>query len=219
MFTCVWMEFSTKDRYVYLCVDGVQHQGQHQGQVRLPVCGWCSAPRTGMFACVWMVFSTKDKRVCLCVDGVQHQGQPPAVLTKDTMAAPSTQNRNVGSSEVISCTITIPRTAKCHFTGTSRPEILDLAGRFSAVTGMTNLTGNDQNLQQPAAQPGKHSDLSSRLAVPPDELAMMPPMNSGPATTKSNDPDPFSPSEHHSTNTSHTEINVQASPGPASEPG
>ncbi|KAI8498931.1 putative glycerol kinase 5 [Branchiostoma belcheri] len=67
----VWMVFSTKDRCVCLCVDGVQHQGQ----VCLPVCGWCSAPRTGVFACVWMVFSTKDRCVCLCVDGVQHQGQ------------------------------------------------------------------------------------------------------------------------------------------------
>ncbi|KAI8505498.1 hypothetical protein Bbelb_166870 [Branchiostoma belcheri] len=65
------MAFSTKDRHLYLCVDGVQHQGQ----VSLPVCGWCSAPRTGVFACVWMVFSTKDRHVPLCVDGVQHQGQ------------------------------------------------------------------------------------------------------------------------------------------------
>ncbi|KAI8495792.1 hypothetical protein Bbelb_262080 [Branchiostoma belcheri] len=71
VFACVWMVFSTKDRCVCLCVDGVQHQGQ----ACLPVCGWCSAPRTGMFACVWMVFSTKDRYVCLCVDGVQHQGQ------------------------------------------------------------------------------------------------------------------------------------------------
>ncbi|KAI8509714.1 hypothetical protein Bbelb_121420 [Branchiostoma belcheri] len=71
MFACVWMVFSTKDRHVCLCVDGVQHQGQ----VCLPVCGWCSAPRTGMFTCVWMVFSTKDRHVCLCVDGVQYQGQ------------------------------------------------------------------------------------------------------------------------------------------------
>ncbi|KAI8510096.1 hypothetical protein Bbelb_125240 [Branchiostoma belcheri] len=28
VFTCVWMVFSTKDKCVYLCVDGVQHQGQ-----------------------------------------------------------------------------------------------------------------------------------------------------------------------------------------------
>ncbi|KAI8512675.1 corticospinal neuron axon guidance through spinal cord [Branchiostoma belcheri] len=87
VFACVWIVFSTKDRCVCvrmvfsskdstkdmcvcLCVDGVQHQGQ----VCLPVCGWCSAPRTGVFACVWMVFSTKDRCVCLCVDGVQHQG-------------------------------------------------------------------------------------------------------------------------------------------------
>ncbi|KAI8514126.1 Smg-6, nonsense mediated mRNA decay factor [Branchiostoma belcheri] len=89
VFACVWMVFSTKDRCVCLCVDDVQHQGQHQGQVCylcvdgvqhqgqvcLPVCGWCSALRTGVFACVWMVFSTKDRCVCLCVDGVQHQGQ------------------------------------------------------------------------------------------------------------------------------------------------
>ncbi|KAI8506331.1 hypothetical protein Bbelb_157580 [Branchiostoma belcheri] len=71
MFACVWMVFSTRDRHVCLCVDGVQHQGQ----ACLPVCGWCSAPGIGMFACVWMVFSTRDRHVCLCVDGVQHQGQ------------------------------------------------------------------------------------------------------------------------------------------------
>ncbi|KAI8507870.1 hypothetical protein Bbelb_141100 [Branchiostoma belcheri] len=100
---CVWMVFSIKDMNVCLCVDGVQHQGQHQGHVCLPVCGWFSAPGTGgfacvwmvfpvpgtemfvcgwcsvpgtdMFACVWKVFSTRDRYVCLCVDGVQHQGQ------------------------------------------------------------------------------------------------------------------------------------------------
>ncbi|KAI8488214.1 Zinc finger ZZ-type and EF-hand domain-containing protein 1 [Branchiostoma belcheri] len=33
VFACVWMVFSTKDRHVCLC-------------------GWCSAPRTGVFACV-----------------------------------------------------------------------------------------------------------------------------------------------------------------------
>ncbi|KAI8487097.1 hypothetical protein Bbelb_351670 [Branchiostoma belcheri] len=71
MFACVWMMFSTKDRHVYLCVDGVQHQGQ----ACLPVCGWCSAPRTAMFACVLMVYGPKDRHVYLCVDGVQHQGQ------------------------------------------------------------------------------------------------------------------------------------------------
>ncbi|KAI8521128.1 hypothetical protein Bbelb_008820 [Branchiostoma belcheri] len=104
VFDCVWMVFSTKDRCVYLCVDGVQHQGQ----ANLTVCGWCSAPRIGMFVCVWMVFSTKDRRVCawmvfstkdryvhvcvwkvfstkdryvcLCLDGVQHQGQVPLIL-------------------------------------------------------------------------------------------------------------------------------------------
>ncbi|KAI8507871.1 hypothetical protein Bbelb_141110 [Branchiostoma belcheri] len=65
------MVFSTRDRHVCLCVDDVQHQGQ----VCLPVCGWCSAPGTGMLACVWMVFSTRDRYVYLCVDGVQHQGQ------------------------------------------------------------------------------------------------------------------------------------------------
>ncbi|KAI8503855.1 Bax inhibitor 1 [Branchiostoma belcheri] len=53
----------------------VAYSCRHQGQACLPVCGWCSALRTGMFACVWMVFSTKDRHVCLCVDGVQHQGQ------------------------------------------------------------------------------------------------------------------------------------------------
>ncbi|KAI8482464.1 Cartilage matrix protein, partial [Branchiostoma belcheri] len=80
VFTCVWMVFSTKestkDRCVYLCVDGVQYQGQ----VCLHVCGWCSAPRTGVFTCVWMVFSTKDRCVYMCVDGVQYQGQVHAKL-------------------------------------------------------------------------------------------------------------------------------------------
>ncbi|KAI8515431.1 hypothetical protein Bbelb_062440 [Branchiostoma belcheri] len=56
MFVCVWIVFSTKDRHVDLCVDGVQHQGQACS----PVSGWCSALRTGMLTCVWMVFSTKD---------------------------------------------------------------------------------------------------------------------------------------------------------------
>ncbi|KAI8495052.1 Protein unc-80 [Branchiostoma belcheri] len=69
------LKVSTKDKCVYLCVDGVQYQGQ----VFLPVCGWCSVPRTGVFICVWMVFSTKDSTkdrcVYLCVDGFQHQGQ------------------------------------------------------------------------------------------------------------------------------------------------
>ncbi|KAI8479344.1 hypothetical protein Bbelb_429190 [Branchiostoma belcheri] len=51
MFICVWIVFSTKDRY--------------SGP----------APRTDMFICVWMVFSTKDRCVCQCVDGDQHQGQ------------------------------------------------------------------------------------------------------------------------------------------------
>ncbi|KAI8519531.1 hypothetical protein Bbelb_027880 [Branchiostoma belcheri] len=50
-------------------------ENHHQGQARLPVCGCCSAPRTGMFTCAWMVFSTKDMNVHLFVDGVQHQGQ------------------------------------------------------------------------------------------------------------------------------------------------
>ncbi|KAI8500579.1 hypothetical protein Bbelb_213970 [Branchiostoma belcheri] len=71
MFTCVWIVFSTKDRHVCLCVDGVQHQGQACS----PVCGCCSAPRTGIFTCVWMVFSTKDRHVYMCVDGGQHQEQ------------------------------------------------------------------------------------------------------------------------------------------------
>ncbi|KAI8495813.1 Neuronal acetylcholine receptor subunit beta-4 [Branchiostoma belcheri] len=48
---------------------------KHQGQGRVPVYGWCSAPRTGQLAHVWMVFSTKDRSVSPCVDGVQHQGQ------------------------------------------------------------------------------------------------------------------------------------------------
>ncbi|KAI8501851.1 hypothetical protein Bbelb_202630 [Branchiostoma belcheri] len=48
-------EGDTKDRHVYLCVDGVQHQEDMVTCVRmvfstkktwLPVCGWCSAPRT-----------------------------------------------------------------------------------------------------------------------------------------------------------------------------
>ncbi|KAI8508723.1 exo-alpha-(2-_3)-sialidase, partial [Branchiostoma belcheri] len=76
----VWMVFSTKDKYVCLCVDGVQYQGQ----VCLPVCGWCSVPGTGMFACVWMVFSARDRYVCLCVDGVQYQGQ----VNDDTQPGP-----------------------------------------------------------------------------------------------------------------------------------
>ncbi|KAI8500593.1 hypothetical protein Bbelb_214110 [Branchiostoma belcheri] len=77
MFTCVWIVFRTKDRHVHLCVDSVQHQGQACS----PVCGCCSAPRTGMLTCVWIVFSTKDRHAHLCVDSVQHQGQacPPGV--------------------------------------------------------------------------------------------------------------------------------------------
>ncbi|KAI8519874.1 barbed-end actin filament uncapping [Branchiostoma belcheri] len=34
VFACVWMVFSTKDRCVCLCVDGVQHQGQHSASRR-----------------------------------------------------------------------------------------------------------------------------------------------------------------------------------------
>ncbi|KAI8511597.1 hypothetical protein Bbelb_106970 [Branchiostoma belcheri] len=76
---------STSEEYLRFEVEALRQQGgenwltafnvrqedpqglQHQGQACVSVCGWCSAPRTGMFAGVWMVFSTKDS--------VQHQGQ------------------------------------------------------------------------------------------------------------------------------------------------
>ncbi|KAI8503298.1 hypothetical protein Bbelb_191190 [Branchiostoma belcheri] len=59
-FDCTAM--CTKDRHVHLCVDSVQYQDrhvylcvdgvQHQRQACSSVCGWRSAPRTGMFTCV-----------------------------------------------------------------------------------------------------------------------------------------------------------------------
>ncbi|KAI8498748.1 hypothetical protein Bbelb_232010 [Branchiostoma belcheri] len=44
----VWMVFNTKDRHtcLALCVDSFQHQGQ--AYLSASVCGWCSAPRTGV---------------------------------------------------------------------------------------------------------------------------------------------------------------------------
>ncbi|KAI8521161.1 Sperm-tail PG-rich repeat-containing protein 2 [Branchiostoma belcheri] len=62
---------------------------KYQGQACLPVCGWCSVPRTGVFACVWIVFSTKDRHVCLCVDGVQHQGQEIHLLAPTKLPDPT----------------------------------------------------------------------------------------------------------------------------------
>ncbi|KAI8492629.1 hypothetical protein Bbelb_296700 [Branchiostoma belcheri] len=82
MFTCVWMVFSTKDRHVYLCVDGVQPQGQ----AFLPVV-FSTKDRTGVFTCMWIVFSNKDRHVYLCVESVQHQGWEclPAYWTHQTV--------------------------------------------------------------------------------------------------------------------------------------
>ncbi|KAI8492344.1 hypothetical protein Bbelb_297970 [Branchiostoma belcheri] len=37
-FDCAWMAFSTKDRNVWLCVDGVQHQGQEHWEVPIGPC-------------------------------------------------------------------------------------------------------------------------------------------------------------------------------------